>query len=190
MKKTNIKNKISIETDSDDNDSISGDYLNFIKINKNPRIEEVDRDEHIHQLLIFSNTLILENENNIGQEMNKFFNLILNENKEGEALKVNIAISNRLNIDKNINKYIDIILNRKETTNIVLTGELSENISLILTKIYQKIKISNKMATFDELLEKINNYNFIEEDILKHYLINKNEKKKMIFSTLKEVVIS
>ena len=67
--------------------------------------------------------------------MNKFFILILNENKEGEELKVNeaiSAISNRFNKEKNINKYIDLILNRKETINIVLTDELTENISLIL----------------------------------------------------------
>ena len=55
--------------------------------------------------------------------MNKFFILILNENKEGEALKENVVLSNRLNKEKNINKYIDLILNRKETTNIVLTDE-------------------------------------------------------------------
>ena len=64
--------------------------------------------------------------------MNKFLILILNENKEGEELKVNVAISNRFNKEKNINKYIDLILNRKETINIVLTDELTENISLIL----------------------------------------------------------
>ena len=177
MKKINEKNKENIKDDSDDNESDSGDYLNFIKIDKNPKIEEVNSDEHIQQLLTFSNTLILENENNIGREMNKFFNLILNENKEGEPLKVNIAISNRFNKEKNINKYIDLILNRKETTNIVLTNELSESISLILTKIYQKIKNSNKFSTFDELTEKINNYNLLEEDVLKKYLIDKNGKK-------------
>ncbi len=177
MKKINEKNKENIKDDSDDNESDSGDYLNFIKIDKNPKIEEVNSDDHIQQLLTFSNTLILENENNIGREMNKFFNLILNENKEGEPLKVNIAISNRFNKEKNINKYIDLILNRKETTNIVLTNELSESISLILTKIYQKIKNSNKFSTFDELTEKINNYNLLEEDVLKKYLIDKNGKK-------------
>ena len=69
-------------------------------------------------------------------------------------------------------------MNRRETTNIILTDELSENISLILTKAYQKIKNSNKIVTFEELMKKINNYNFIENDILKTYLINKTEKNK------------
>ena len=172
------KNK---ENNSNDSDSDSGDYLNFIKINRSNKIEEVSSEDHIQRLIAFSNTLTIENENNIGQEMNKFFNLILSENKEGEPLKVNIAISNRFYKEKKINKYIDIILNKKETTNIVLTDELSENISIILTNIYQKIKNNNKISTFDELLEKINNYNLFEEDILKRYLINKNENNKNDF---------
>ena len=162
------------ENDNEDSDSDSGDYLNFIKINGKNKIEEVNGEEHIQQLITFSKTLTIENEDNIGQEMNKFFNLILNENKEGEALKVNIAISNRFYKDKSINKYINLILNKKENTNLVLTEELSENISIILTNAYQKIKNNNKIANFDELVEKINNYNFSEEDILKKYLINRD----------------
>ena len=161
----------------DDNDLDSGDYLNFIKINRKNKIEEVSNEEHIQQLIEFSNTLALENEDSIGQEINKFFNLILTENKEGEALKVNIAISNRIYKEENINKSLDIILNRKETSYIVLTGELCENISIILTSIYQKIKNNNKISTFNELLDKINNFNYSEEDILKKYLINKDEQK-------------
>ena len=161
----------------DDNDLGSGDYLNFIKINSKNKIEEVSNEDQIQRLIEFSNILVLENEDNIGQEINKFFNLILSENKEGEALKVNIAISNRIYKEKNINKSIDIILNRKESSYIILTSDLCENISLILTSIYQKIKNNNKINTFNELLEKINNYNYSEEDILKKYLINKDDKK-------------
>ena len=178
MIKSKEKNNEKTKNDKndDDNNSDSGDYLNFIKINKKNKIEEEENEEHIHQLIIFSNTLTIENENNIGQEMNKFFNLILNENKEGEPLKVNIAISNRLYKDKNINKTIDIILNSEETTYIVLNGELSKNISLVLTNVYQKIKNNNKISNFNELLEKVNDYNFIEGDILKKYLITRYDK--------------
>ena len=168
-----IKSK---EKNDNDNNSDSGDYLNFIKINSKNKIEEEGSEEHIQQLIIFSKTITIENENNIGQEMNKFFNLILNENKEGEALKVNIAISNRLYKDKNINKTIDKILNSKETTYIVLNDELSKNISLMLTNVYQKIKNNNKINNFNELLEKINNYNYIEGDILKRYLVTRYDK--------------
>ena len=178
MLNTIEKNKDKKENDTDDNNSDEGDYLNYIKINRSNKIEEVSSEEHIQQLLTFSNALTLENENNIGQEMNKFFNFILNENKEGEPLKVNIAISNRLYKYKNITKSIDLILNKKETTYVILTNELSENISSILASAYQKIKNNNKITSYNELLEKINNYNFLEEDILKKYLINKSEKKK------------
>ena len=170
------KEKNNQKTIIDKNDDDMNSYLNFIKINNKNKIEEEGNEEHIQQLIIFSNTLTIENENNIGQEMNKFFNLILNENKEGEALKVNIAISNRLYKNKNINKTINTILNSKETTYIVLNDELSKNISLILTNVYQKIKNNNKISNFNELLEKINNYNFIEGDILSRYLITRYDK--------------
>ena len=178
MIKSKAKNNQNTENDKNDDDSNSdsGDYLNFIKINSKNKIEEEGSEEHIQQLIIFSKTITIENENNIGQEMNKFFNLILNENKEGEALKVNIAISNRLYKDKNINKTIDKILNSKETTYIVLNEELSKNISLMLTNVYQKIKNNNKINNFNELLEKINNYNYIEGDILKRYLVTRYTK--------------
>ena len=174
MKKSEEKNENNNENNNEDSDS--GDYLNFLKINHKNKIEEVNSEEHIQQLITFSKTLTVENENNIGQEMNKFFNLILNENKEGEALKVNIAISNRLYKDKNINKYINTILNGKENTNLVLTNELSENIAIILTKAYQKIKNDNKIENYNELQEKISNYNFLEEDILKKYLIDRDDR--------------
>ena len=183
IKKKDKNSKITEYYNNDENDSDSGDYLNYIKINHKNKIEEEGSEEHIQQLIFFSNALTVENENNIGKEMNKFFNLILNENKEGEALKVNIAISNRLYRDKNINNIINLILNEKEATYIVLNDELSENISLILANIYQKIKNSYKISNFDELLKKINNYNFFEEDILKRYLINKNQND--IFRTQK-----
>ena len=120
IKKKDKNSKITENYNNDENDSDSGDYLNYIKINHKNKIEEEGSEEHIQQLIFFSNALTVENENNIGKEMNKFFNLILNENKEGEALKVNIAISNRLYRDKNINNIINLILNEKETTYIVL----------------------------------------------------------------------
>ena len=47
---------------------------------------------------------------------------------------------------------------------------------MVLTNIYQKIKNNNKKNNYNELLEKINNYNFLEEDILKKYLINRYDK--------------
>ena len=173
---TEIKNDIN--NDDSDSGSDMGDYLKFIKINSKNKIEEISKEEHIQQLIAFSKVLKLESEDNVGQEMNKFFNLILSENKEGEPLKVNIAISNRLYKDNNINNAIDIILNKKERSYIILTKELCENISLLLTNSYKKIKNKGKIKNFNELLEKINSFNFSEKDILKKYLINKDNKTK------------
>ncbi len=179
MKKKDENNNSKIKKDSsNDLDPDAGKYFNFIKINRKYNIEKLSNEEHIQQLLAFSKLLTLENEDNIGQEMNKFFNIILSENKEGEPLKVNIAISNRLNRDKKINKALDIILNKKENKYIVLTQELCENISLILTNIYQKIKNKGTITNFKELLEKINEFNYSEKDILKKYIVNRDRLDK------------
>ena len=149
-----------------------GDYLNIIKINGKNIIEEVNNEDYIQHLINFSKALEIESENNIGKEINKFFNIVLNENKEGENLKVNIALSSRLYKEQNINEILDKILNKKETTELVLTKELSENISLILTNSYHKIKNKNIINSFDDLLTKINNFDFYKEDILRKYLID------------------
>ena len=173
-----IKRKEENENDNNtNNNSDSGDYLNYLKINGLNKLEEVNSYDHIQQLITFSNTLTLENENNVGRDMNKFFNLILDENKEVETLKVNLAISDRLKKEKNIKPILDKILNHKESSNIVLTNDLCDIISKILSVIYQKIKNKNKFKNFDELVEKMNTYNFGEGDILKNYLIeeDKNE---------------
>ena len=149
----------------------SGDYLNIIKINGKNIIEEVNNEDYIQHMINFSKALEIESENNIGKEINKFFNIILNENKEGEKLKVNIALSNRLYKEQSINEILDIILNKKETTDLVLTKELSENLSLILTSSYHKIKNNFIINSFDDLLTKINNFDLYKEDILRKYLI-------------------
>ena len=173
---TKEKNKKRV---SERNNSGVDHYLNYLKINGLDKLEEIDNESYIQQSIIFSSTLIQENEaDNIGVEINKFFNLILAENKEGEPLKVNIAISNRNNKEKNINKQINDILNTKFVEELVLNDEISENLAIILTTIYQKIQNKYKFSSFDELVTKINNYNIFERDILKDYLITDEDNKK------------
>jgi hypothetical protein len=181
-KEINDKNK---QIDEDDNNSDTGNYLNYIKINGLDKLEEIDNDAYIQQCIMFSSALAQENENNIGQEINKFFNLILTENKEGEPLKVNIAISNRYTKEKNVDKQIDFILNTKFGSDIALNSEISENIAIILTTIYQKIQSKYKFNSFDELVNKINNYDTSTKDILRQYLITDEELKRreLIYST-------
>ena len=164
------KEKIIKKSENEIKDS--GDYLNIIKINGKNNIEEVNNEDYIQHLINFSKALEIENENNVGKEINKFFNIILNENKEGEKLKVNIALSSRLYKEGSINEILDKILNQRETTDLVLTKELSENISLILTSSYHKIKNKNIINSFDDLLAKINDFDYYKEDILKKYLID------------------
>ena len=181
-KEINDKNK---QIDEDDNNSDTGNYLNYIKINGLDKLEEIDNDAYIQQCIMFSSALAQENENNIGQEINKFFNLILTENKEGEPLKVNIAISNRYTKEKNVDKQIDFILNTKFGSDIALNSEISENIAIILTTIYQKIQSKYKFNSFDELVNKINNYDISTKDILRQYLITDEELKRreLLYST-------
>ena len=174
-KEINDKNK---QIDEDDNNSDTGNYLNYIKINGLDKLEEIDNDAYIQQCIMFSSALAQENENNIGQEINKFFNLILTENKEGEPLKVNIAISNRYTKEKNVDKQIDFILNTKFGSDIALNSEISENIAIILTTIYQKIQSKYKFNSFDELVNRINNYDTSTKDILRQYLITDEELKR------------
>ena len=178
MHKSKEINDKNTKIEIDENNPDLGNYLNYLKINGQNKLEEIDNDAYIQQCIIFSSTLAQENENIIGVEINKFFNLILAENKEGEPLKVNIAISNRNAKEKNINKQINEILNNKFTEELVLNDELSENLAIILTTIYQKIHNKYKFSSFNELVEQINNYNLFERDILKEYLITDEENRK------------
>ena len=172
------------------------DYLNYIKINSKNKIEEISPDEQFQQVVLYSNTLISESEDNIGKEMNKFFDWVLEENKEGEQLKVCIALSNRITskfkTPKDIfHKAINEIMNRKETSDITLTSDLSENISYVLTSIFKKIPKKEKIKNFDDFLNEVNNYNFLEKDILKDYLVEndvknlpKNERGFTVFANI------
>ena len=178
MHKSKEINDKNTKIEIDENNPDLGNYLNYLKINGQNKLEEIDNDAYIQQCIIFSSTLAQENENIIGVEINKFFNLILAENKEGEPLKVNIAISNRNAKEKNINKQINEILNNKFTEELVLNDELSENLAIILTTIYQKIHNKYKFSSFNELVEQINNYNLFERDILKEYLITDEVNRK------------
>ena len=157
--------------------SESNSYLNYLKINGQNRLEEIDDDSYIEQSNNFSSNMVKENENNIGKEINKFFDLILPENKEVEPLKVNIAISNRYK-EKNVNRQINDILNQKFKEELVLNDEISENISAILISAYQKIQNKFKFNSFDDFVSKINNFNLLERDILKDYLIKEELNKK------------
>ena len=194
MIKSKEINEKKIKKDKDENNSDIGNYLNYLKITGLDKIEELDNEAYVQQCVMFSSTLEQENEDNIGKEINKFFNLILTENKEGEPLKVNIAISNRFSKEKVIDKQIDYILNKNFGSELVLDDVMSENIAAILTVIYQKIQNEYKFNSFKELVNKINNYDLFEYDILKNYLITedvtKQKQMSLNFSSKPDYVIN
>ena len=178
MIKSKEINEKKIKKGKDDYISDIGNYLNYLKITGQDKIEELDNEAYLQQCMMFSSTLAQENEDNIGKEINKFFNLILTENKEGEPLKVNIAMSNRFNKEKVIDNQINYILNKNFDSELVLNEEMSENIATILTIIYQKIHSKFKFNSYQAFVNKINNYNLFERDILKDYLITEEESRQ------------
>ena len=178
MIKSKEINEKKIKKGKDDYISDIGNYLNYLKITGQDKIEELDNEAYLQQCMMFSSTLAQENEDNIGKEINKFFNLILTENKEGEPLKVNIAMSNRFNKEKVIDNQINYILNKNFDSELVLDEEMSENIATILTIIYQKIQSKFKFNSYQAFVNKINDYNLFERDILKDYLITEEESRQ------------
>ena len=76
MNKSKEINDKNIKIEIDENNPDLGNYLNYLKINGQNKLEEIDYDAYIQQCIMFSSTLAQENENIIGVEINKFFNLI------------------------------------------------------------------------------------------------------------------
>ena len=155
--------------------------LEYIQINHKNKIEELSAKSHITETMNLLNSLTLAEEN-VGGEINKFFLNVLPENKEGETLKVLMAISNKTKTDKELlENNLSEIMNRPETDTVTLTKELSEQLSIILKEIFKKIKKKSKIKNFSELKQKTQNYlpNFNQDDILKKYKI-KNSTKNFI----------
>ena len=153
------------------------DSLNYILINHKNTIEEVDEDTQSKQLVEFANSLAIHDGEDIGKGINKFFNQILPENKEEDVLKINIAISNKMSKLKDkkeiINKSLNEIIKKEETTNIVLTSDLSQNISNVLSSIFHKIKKRNKIKTYDEFIQQTYKYDSVKNNILKKFLVER-----------------
>ena len=87
-------------------------------------------------------------------------------------------MSNRFNKEKVIDNQINYILNKNFDSELVLDEEMSENIATILTIIYQKIQSKFKFNSYQAFVNKINNYNLFERDILKDYLITEEESRQ------------
>ena len=155
--------------DKQKNNTLINTSLKYIKINHKNKIDILEELEYYNELMNLANTL-QSGEQNIGVEINKFFQYILPENKEGDLLKVNIAISNKY---KNNKKYahqcLNDIMNMKEKNNLVLTKDFSEKLSAIIKEIYGKIKKSAKIKTFNDLIKNAKECLYQAGNIFKKY---------------------
>ena len=154
--------------------------LQYIKINHKNKLEELEEEEYFKEIKNLTNTLQM-NEQNIGFEINKFFQYILPENKEGDLLKVNIAISNKSKSNKKyIYQCIDDIMNMKEVSNLVLSKDFSEKLSTILKEIYRKIKKKSVIKTYNDLITKSKEWLHQGGNIIKKYTVEKKVNSEAI----------
>ena len=164
--KIQTKNNINEET-----------HLDYIQIDHKNKIEELSSNDHILLVSELLKTLSISmNDENIGGEINIFFQTILPESKEIDPLKLITSISSKTKIEsEHLENCINEVMNRQESNSIVLSKELSEQLSTILKEIFKKIKRNSKIKTFKQLLEEIKKHSedFAQEDILKKYKIQK-----------------
>ena len=162
-----VKNE-NMRNSMDDYDINS--HLYYIKINKNTKLEGLKEDSESQFLMELVNSITVDKEDNIGKELNKFFIQILPENKDGDVLKVNYALSKKIkdNLNKNKNEikklheeYMTQIMNTKINQSFVLTRDTSEKLSLILSTIFKKIKKNSKFNKYEDLLQYISDYSLL-----------------------------
>ena len=172
---------------SSKNQNISEDKnatLNYIHINHKNKIEEYTETERITEIMNFVNSM--SESEDIGIEINKFFQSVIPNNKEGDVLKVNISIANKSpKLDKRfLERSLDEIMNRSECQILILTKKISERISTILKRIFLKIKKS-KFKSQTQIIEEskkiVNRLDFM--DILNKY---KNYKPVKLFDFVDE----
>ena len=157
--------------------------LNYITIDSYNKLEELSQDRESQILMDLVNSITVEKEENVGKEINKLFIKILPENKDGDILKVNYALSKKIRDTSELNKnqfkkqyedYMTQVMNTKINQNFVLTQEINEKLSLILAGIFKKIQKTNKIHKYEDLLQNINEIDINTEGILEKYKV-KNE---------------
>ena len=166
----------NVSNNMDDYDMNS--YLYYIKINKNNKLEGLKEDSESQILMDLVNSISVDKDDNIGKELNKFFIQILPENKDGDVLKVNYALSKRIKDNLNMNKtemkklheeYMTQIMNTKINQSFILTRDVSEKLSLILSTIFKKIKKNNKFNKYEEVLQYISDLSLVSLGVLERY---------------------
>ena len=157
----------------------------FIKIDGKNKLEG-EHDDVYSQLLMESvNSIAMENMDDMGKEINKFFIKILPENKEGDTLKFNYLLSSKIKkklglhteqIKAKCEDYMNQIINMKidPSSPFALTRDINEKLSLVLMLIFKNIKKYGKFADYEEVKENILKSVKYQNGILDE-LRNKNE---------------
>ena len=150
-------------------------HLDYIQIDHKNKIEELSSDSHI---ILVSNLLkyLSKVNDNVGGEINRVFQSILPETKETEPLKLMMSVSLKSKIDNDhLENCLNEIMNKPITNYIILTKDLSEQLSTIIKEIYKNIKKNGKLKNFTQLIEETSKYleDYKKEDILKKYIIQK-----------------
>ena len=159
--------------DKQNKNMLTNTKLKYIKINHKNKIDILEDIEYYNDLMTLASTL-QSGEEKIGVEINKFFQYILPENKEGDLLKVNIAISGKYKKNKGYAQTcLNYIMNMKEKNNLVLTKDLTEKLSAILKEIYRKIKKYSKFKTYNELIKRAKECLYQGGNIIKKYTVEK-----------------
>ena len=164
--------------------------LEYIKINGKKNLEILGEEMENQILMDLVNSISVDKEDNIGQELNKFFIQILPENKESELLKVNYALSKRIRENSGLNskqfekqheEYMTQIMNSKINQCFVLTSEMNEKLTIILSMIFKKISKIKKFNKFEDLLQYITDLSLNTSGILEKY--KDKERNKLLASS-------
>ena len=185
-----IKKDKKIEKEQNDLDDYVDDglCLFYIKIDQKNKIEELS-DEKQNQILMDSvNSLSIEENDNVGKELNKFFNSILPDNKDGEYLKANYAIAKKIKEDSKYStkefeakhkEYMTTIMNSTYKQNLVITRDITEKLTVCLSTIFSKVKKNNKISKYEDLIKLIEDISPKQKEILEKFKSKNNSKINM-----------
>ena len=164
--------------------------LEYIKINDKKNLEILGEEMENQILMDLVNSISVDKEDNLGQELNKFFIQILPENKENDILKVNYALSKRIRensgsnskqFEKQHEELMTQIMNSKINQCFLLTSEMNEKLAIILSMIYKKISKIKKFNKYEDLLQYITDISLNTSGILEKY--KDKEKNKLLASS-------
>ena len=164
--------------------------LEYIKMNDKKNLEILGEEMENQILMDLVNSISVDKEDNLGQELNKFFIQILPENKENDILKVNYALSKRIRensgsnskqFEKQHEELMTQIMNSKINQCFLLTSEMNEKLAIILSMIYKKISKIKKFNKYEDLLQYITDISLNTSGILEKY--KDKEKNKLLASS-------